>query len=54
MWFPSNRETVGEGLLLIANLGGLKYVTIGKKLLQPACGARSWYIAHLVENKDTK
>jgi len=54
MWFTSNCEAVGEGLLFIANLGGLKNVTIGKELLQAARGARSWYFAHLAENKDTE
>jgi len=35
-------------------LGGLKNVTIGKELLQAARGARSWYFAHLAENKDAE
>jgi len=41
MWFTSNCEVVGEGLLYIVNLGGLNNVTIGKELLQAARGARS-------------
>jgi len=41
MWFASNCEAVGEGLLYIANLEGLKNVTIGKELLQCGRGTRS-------------
>jgi len=41
MWFASNCQAAGEGLLYIANLGGLKNVTIGKELLKTARGARS-------------
>ena len=54
MWFTTNCEAVGEGLLYIANLGGLKNVTIGNKLLQASRGARSWYFAHLAANKDAE
>ena len=52
MWFTSDCEAVGVGLLYIANLGGLKDVTVGKELSQATRGARSWYFAHLAENKD--
>ena len=54
MWFASNCEAVGEGLLYIANLEGLKNVTIGKELLQCGRGTRSWYFAHLAESNDSK
>jgi len=41
MWFASNYKAVGEVLLYIADLGGLKNVTIWKEVLQAARGARS-------------
>jgi len=52
MWFTSDCGGFGEGILYIANLGGLKNDTIGKELLQAVRGARSEYFAHLAENKD--
>jgi len=51
MWFTSDCGGFGEGILYIANLGGLKNDTIGKELLQAVRGARSEYFAHLSENK---
>jgi len=43
---------VGEGLLYITNLGGLKNVTVGKELLQAARGAKSQYTVYMAENKN--
>jgi len=51
-WFTSHCKVVGEGLLYITNLGGLKNVTVGKELLQAARGAKSQYTVYMAENKN--
>jgi len=53
-WFTSHCKAVGEGLLHITNLGGLKNVMIGKELLQAVRGARIRYFVYPAENKDAE